>query len=198
MIKYTKILSFTLIAALGLYLTGCSNNDTTDTNPLVGTWDMSNMEQMVTIATADASLGYPVGTVLGADTLTWSVLNGYFGVNASAELFNDGTYNLTGDFPVASDTLGGNLTVTPLSDAGTWTAASDLSTLLLEGSIYVIPPSGTAGPITVDNVDAPTTIDMTYDDSSVDSLYVYVATYGIYLKTALQVSSTTTLGFTKQ
>lgn len=193
-----RILVLLLLGLSVTFFIGCEEDEDEVIHALVGTWEMTNMAQAVSYATADASLGYPIGTVLGGGSADWTILHGGLGVEATAEIYNDGTYSLSGTFPVSNDTLGGTTTATQLDDAGTWEANDDLTALLLEGTIYVIPPSGEMGAITVDDAAAPTTIDMTYSADTVDSMYVFVSAYSVYVKTAIAVSSTTTLGFTKQ
>ncbi|NOZ74304.1 MAG: hypothetical protein GXO90_02860 [FCB group bacterium] len=204
--KYKKILSLALILALGLFLAGCESDDnTTDQNPLVGTWVLNNMEQtaLYTVAVDLATLGLTAGDTLGGGTVDWATLSA-MGVNATAELFEDGTYSLNGNVAQASDTLGFAPTLIPLSDQGVWEAADDLSTLLLNGAAQDFPPSGVAGPITVDDVNNPTTISMTYSEQESETVVLPVDVNGDGIPdmfvddVPINAYSTTTLGFAAQ
>jgi len=204
--KTYKILSLALILALGVFLAGCSSDDTTtNQNPLVGTWVMNNMEQtaLYTLAADMPTLGLAAGDTLGGGTVDWTTLSA-IGVNATAELFDDGTYSLSGNVPQANDTLGFTPSLIMLSDQGVWEAADDLSTLLLNGAAQDFPPSGVAGPITVDNVDNPTTISMTYSEQESITVVLPVDANqdGIpdmfVPDVPVNAYSTTTLGFAAQ
>jgi len=200
-----KLITLLLLGFSVVFFIGCEDDDDDDVSALVGTWTMTNMVQSASYAATVeiTSLGIPAGTVLGGGTVPWAAFSG-LGVTAEVELFDDGTYTLTGIFPDANDTLGFDLGTVDLDDAGEWSGAEDLSTLLLDGSIYVIPPSGVAGPITLDDVDNPTTIDLTY--ANVETVTVVLPvdanSDGIPDMFVPGVSvintSSTTLGFTKQ
>ncbi|MFQ6614281.1 MAG: hypothetical protein ACE5D1_05500 [Fidelibacterota bacterium] len=196
-----KILSFTLILALGLFLAGCESDDTTTAqNPLVGTWVMSNMEQSSTyVAAADiAALGYPAGTPLGSGSMVWAQFSA-LGVSASVNLKDDNTFTLTGNLPVSSDTLGFAPSVVPLNDQGTWTAAEDMSTLMIDGGLYDL-----GGALTMDDAENPTVISMDY--SAVDTITVVLPVDAnqdgvpdmFIPDVSVQETSTTTLGWTIQ
>ncbi len=200
-----KLITLLLLGFSVVFFIGCEDDDDEDVSALVGTWTMTNMVQSASYAATVeiTALGIPAGTVLGGGTVPWAAFSG-LGVTAEAELFDDGTYTLTGTFPDANDTLGFDLGTVDLDDAGEWSGAEDFSTLLLDGAIYVIPPSGVAGPITVDDVDSPTTIDMTYADVETITVVLPVDANsdGIPDMFVPGVSvintSSTTLGFTKQ
>lgn len=200
-----KLIALLLLGISVVFFVGCEDENDDDVSPLVGTWVMSNMEQtaLYTAAADVANLGISAGDTLGGGTVPWAAFSA-LGITAEAELFDDGTYTLTGTFPDANDTLGFDLGTVDLDDAGDWSGADDLSTLLLDGSIYVIPPSGVAGPITVDDVDNPTTIDMTYADQETITVVLPVDANGdgvpdmFVADVPVINTSSTTLGFTKQ
>lgn len=173
-------------------------------HPLVGTWDMTNMEQSSTYyADTDAYTAYGItdGMVLGAGEMTWVQFSA-LGVEATVTLKEDGTFTLSGNFPIASDTLGLSLppSVVPLNDLGEWVAAADLSTLLIDGSIYDI-----GGTLTLDDQDNPTVISMYYTETDVPDTVVLMidANQDGIPETPLDnfpvtENSETTIGFTKQ
>jgi hypothetical protein len=200
--KYLKIVSFMLIIAMGLFLAGCESDDdtTTDQHPLVGTWVMDNMEQTSSfVAAADiTALNYPAGTPLGSGGMDWTAFSA-LGVSATVNLKDDFTFTLTGNLPVSSDTLGFAPSIVPLNDQGTWTAAEDMSTLLIDGGLYDL-----GGALTVDDATNPTSITMTYQ--SVDTITVVLPVDSdqdgipdLFIPdVSVQETSTTTLGWAIQ
>jgi len=171
-------------------------------HPLVGTWAMTNMEQTSTYkADTDALAAYGIvkGATLGSGTLTWAQFSA-MGVSATVILKDDETFTLSGNLPLASDTLGKAPTIVPLNDQGTWTAAEDLSTLLIDGQLYDI-----GGVLTVDDKDNPKVISMTYSETAIPDTVVLPVdanqdgTPDMYLPDVPIVEdATTTLGWTKQ
>lgn len=203
-----RLLTLLFLGISVVFFIGCEDDDADDVSPLAGTWVMTNMEQTALYTSVNdlTSLGLPIaaGDTLGGGTVTWAVFNGYFGVEASIEIFEDGTYLLEGTFPVSNDTLGYTISTIDLSDPGTWEAADDLSTILLAGAAYVIPPSGEQGPITVDDVDNPTTLGITYGEVETITTILPVdanqdGTDDMWVPDISVVSaSSTTLAFEKQ
>lgn len=147
-----------------MFFIGCEDDDATDdAHPLVGTWTLSNMDQSSTYyADTDAYTAYGItnGMTLGQGSMDWTAFSA-LGVSATVVLNEDNTFTLTGNFPVANEVLGLAPNIVPLTDNGTWTAADDLSTLLIDGSIYDL-----GGALTLDDADNPTVISMAYSETA--------------------------------
>lgn len=178
---------------LGVFFFAACEEETEDVHPLVGTWEMSNMEQTSTyVLAADIPGVMPAGTPLGSGTKKWSFFHDTLSVHATVVLKKDNTFTLSGSLPVANDTLGFAPSVVPLTDNGTWTAAEDLSTLLIDGGLYDL-----GGVLTMDDADDPTDIAMAY--SEVDTIDAVIPVTGVgYFRGSVQETSSTLLGFTKQ
>lgn len=184
------------------FFSACENGEEEEVDPLVGTWDMSNMEQSSTyFADTDnyAAYGINRGDTLGAGGLTWAEFSA-MGVSGTVILKDDGEFTLSGNFPVANDTLGLPPNIVPLNDLGTWEAAEDLSTILIDGDIYDI-----GGLLTLDDPDDPTVISITYAEVDVpDTLVLMIdADQDGIPETPLDnfpitEDSETTLGWTRQ
>jgi hypothetical protein len=196
-----KIVSLMMMAIGLVWFVGCAQEEEEEQqDPLVGTWVMNNLEQSsVYTAAADiATIGISAGDTLGAGTMTWAQFSA-LGVSATVALEDDGTFTLTGNLPVSNDTLGFAPSIVPLTDNGTWSAAADYSTLLIDGSLYDI-----GGALTMDDPDNPTTISLYYTATEADTvvLPVDVNADGIpdmFLDNIpINEASATTLGFAKQ
>jgi hypothetical protein len=195
------VVKLLLISSLLIFsfFVACEKTEEEETHPLVGTWEMTNMEQTSTYI-ADANLttiGKAKGDTLASGTMTWTQFSA-MGVSATVILKDDETFTLTGNLPLASDTLGVAPTIVPLNDQGTWVAADDLSTLLIDGQLYDI-----GGVLTLDDEDNPTVISMTYSEASPDTVVLPIDANqdgipDMFLPDVPIVEhSTTTLGFTK-
>ncbi len=192
--------------AAGLTLGGCSESTSTEeettTSPLAGTWAMSNMEQSHTYVSAvdttliPGVLAYNVGDTIATGSADWTTFQA-LGVQATVVLNDDGTFTLQGSLPTANDTLGKAPSVATLTDAGTWQAAADMSTFVLNGSVYQL-----GGALTLDDPNNPTTLTMTY--AGVDTLTTAVipvpvdSTTTLYFNIEMYDYFTSVLGFTKQ
>ena len=191
----------------GLTLGGCSestsnNEEEQTTSPLVGTWVMNNMQQSHTYFSAvdttliPGVLAYSAGDSITSGTADWNTFQA-LGVQATVVLNNDGTFSLTGNLPTANDTLGVAPTVATLTDAGTWQAAADLSTFVLNGSVYQL-----GGALTLDDNTNPTQLTLTY--VGVDTLENSVlpvpvdSTTTMYFQIPMYDHFTSILGFQKQ
>ncbi len=171
-------------------------------HPLVGIWDLTDMEQKVAVfADTDQLSQYGVnsGDPLGADTLTWTEFNA-MGVSLSVTLKDDNSFTMTGNLPVVSDTLGFNPAIVPLNDLGTWEVADDMSTLQINGDLYQI-----GGTLTVDDQDDPQEISLEYSETAVaDTVVLPLDTNGDGIpdtfipNVPITENSETMLGFTKQ
>lgn len=185
-----------------VFFIGCEEEEAEEVHPLVGTWDMSNMEQSSTYYadTDDYTLyGINRGDALGAGAMTWTEFSA-LGVSATIDLKDDFTFTLSGYLPVSSDTLGFAPSIVPLNDLGTWEAAADLSTLLIDGGIYDL-----GGALTLDDQDNPTVISMYYTETTEPDTVVVIidADQDGIPETPLSdfpitEDSETTLGWTKQ
>ena len=183
-----------VLVILGLFLmVGCEDTEEdTVVDPLVGTWAFSNMAQSSSYhASGDGLLAYgvPAGSPLGSGGLVWAQFQA-LGVNGTVAMLEDGTFTLSGNFPISSDTLGVAPTIIPLTDAGTWTEDPTAGTLLIDGAFYDL-----GGLMTLsadENV-----ISMAYSAVTTDSAYVTLAP-GLTVHTAVLDSSSTVLGFTRQ
>lgn len=183
-----------VLVIVGLFfIIGCEETEEEIIDPLVGTWAMSNLEQASSYSISGdefAAYGLVDGTPLGSGGLTWAQFSA-MGVNATIALLEDGTFTLSGNFPISSDTLGVAPTITPLTDAGTWLEDKTAGTLLIDGAFYDL-----GGLLTLS--DDENTIALAYSSVTTDSAYFYVSALGTYLYTAVTDSSTTQLGFTRQ
>jgi len=188
-----KLSLMTLIIMGLLFTVGCeSDDDTVADHVLVGNWDLSNFEQSATyVLAADIAGVMPAGTALGAGTMVWAEFSA-LGVSATVNLKNDGTFTLSGNLPAANDTLGSAPAMVPLNDTGTWTAADDMSTLLIDGGLYDL-----GGLLTLDDDAAPTVISMYYVAVDTSDKVIPVAGVG-YFDGSVENTSATTLGWTKQ
>jgi len=195
-----KLLLIGSMVAL-IFFSACEK-DEEDVHPLVGTWEMSNMEQSSTYkADTDdyAAYGINRGDTLGSGGLVWAQFSA-MGVNGTVILKDDGTFTLSGSFPVANDTLGFAPSIIPLNDLGTWAVAEDFSTILIDGEIYDL-----GGLLTLDDQDNPKVISMTYTEVDVPDTVVLLidANQDGIPETPLDdfpitEDSETTLGWTKQ
>lgn len=192
-----------VLIILGLFfIVGCEDDDDEDVDPLVGTWAFSNMEQssVYTAANADlAAYGYNQGDTLGSGGLDWATFSA-MGVNGTVALLEDGTFTLSGSFPIGSDTLGFAPTITPLTDDGTWAEDATAGTLLIDGDFYDL-----GGMMTLSE-----------DESEIALIYASVDPDTVVLPVAVDLNedgvlgndfipgvaindaSTTTLGFARQ
>lgn len=185
---------------MGLFLVGCeTDDDGDDDHILVGDWELSGMSQYsnYTLA-ADYPVGggqvMPAGMPLGDGTKGWSYFSDTLMVSATVNLKNDFTFTLSGDLPSASDTLGWPPNVVNLNDQGTWQAAEDLSTLLIDGALYDI-----GGLATYDNIDDPTMITLAYSSVTARTMVIPMSPAGPFLDAAsVSDSSATVLEFTRQ
>jgi len=184
-----------VLVILGLFfIIGCEDTTEDDpiVDPLVGTWDFSNMEQSSAYyASGDGLVAYgvPAGTPLGSGGLTWAEFSA-MGVSGTVAMLDDGTFTLDGNFPIASDTLGVAPTITPLTDAGVWTEDAAAGTLLIDGAFYDL-----GGLMTLS--DDETGLTLAYASAAIDSKYVTLAP-GLTVYAAILDSSSTVLGFTRQ
>jgi len=173
---------------------GCDDSTTdSDESVLKGEWTMNNMVQSsVYLAAEDAAtqqLGFAIGDTVGAGALNWQAFQA-LGVQATVTLATD-EFTLSGNLPVAGDTLGKAPQVVPLNDNGTWSANEALTTFMLDGGLYDF-----SGSLTVDDQDNPTTMSVNY--SEVDtSLAKVVEAGGRYYDVVVDEHSNTTLGFEK-
>jgi len=184
-----------VLVILGLFLmVGCEDTEEDPViDPLVGTWAMSNLEQASSYSISGdalAAYGLTDGYSLGGGGLVWAEFSA-MGVNATVVLLEDGTFTLTGSFPIGSDTLGVAPTITPLTDGGTWTEDVTAGTLLIDGAFYDI-----GGLLTLSEDE--NTIALAYTDVETDSAYFYVSELASYLHTTVTDSSSTQLGFSRQ
>ncbi len=182
-----------ILVILGLFLmVGCEETDDEEVNPLVGTWAFSNLEQTSTYtASGDGLVPYGVvdGAALGSGTLNWAQFSA-MGVNGTVSILEDGSFTLTGNFPIASDTLGVAPTITPLTDAGTWTENETAGTLAIDGAFYDL-----GGLMTWS--DDEMGLSLAYAATTTDSVYVTLAP-GLTVYAAVMDVTATTIGFTKQ
>lgn len=188
-----------LLVVLGLFfIVGCEDTSDDDdvVNPLVGTWAFSNMEQTsVYTAVDDTTLApfYMTGDTVGSGSLVWAQFEA-MGVNGSLTILADGSFTLSGSFPLANDTLGMAPTITPLTDAGTWTEDTDAGTLVIDGAFYDL-----GGMVSWS--DDENTVSMVYAASEVGEFVLPVNMGGTVMYfpgTMLNEYSMTTLGFTRQ
>jgi len=187
-----------LLVVLGLFfMIGCEDtSDDEDVNPLVGTWVFSNMEQSsVYTAVDDTTLApfYMTGDTVGSGSLTWVEFSA-MGVSATLAMLEDGTFTLSGNFPVANDTLGFAPAIVPLTDAGTWVEDTENGTLLIDGTLYDL-----GGVMTWS--DDNNTVSLVYADSEVGEFVLPVnmgGTVMFFPGTPLMEYSMTTLGFTRE
>ena len=180
-----------------LVFSGCEDDAEEAVSPLVGTWALSNLVQDVELLTTTeipmGSTTLPAGTSMGRDTLDWAVFTA-LGVEAVVVMEEDGSFSLSGKFPVASDTVYKAPAVVPLQDAGTWTTPEDMSTLLIDGDFYDL-----GGALTMDDPESPTMITMQYMTTDTSTMqFPSMANPGSY--TPLDVAKRTLglMSFTRQ
>lgn len=185
-----------LLVIMGLFLfVGCEDTeDDEDMNPLVGSWDISNLAQASTYIFADSSFYpfYSPGDTAGSGTLVWAQFSA-MGVSGSVTMLEDGSFTLSGNFPIASDTLGMAPSIVPLTDAGSWTEGevSGMPTLTIDGAFYDL-----GGVMTLS--DDENMISLAYTSSSVDTMAVFVSAMNMYFPAPLTVITSSELGFTRQ
>ena len=194
-----SIRSFILVGLAALLgIAGCKKETTQpQQDPLVGTWALSNMEQTRIVKAAkdySQTLGFPEGYTLVDTTVGWNVFQ-MLGVSMTVDLKDDHTFAMTGNLPVASDTLGQDLMVLPVTDQGTWNAPEDLSTFTLDGAFYAI-----AGTLSVNNPESPTMIALFYTQAAQDTVVLpkIINQELNFFDVVVEDSSATTLEFTKQ
>lgn len=198
MSKYIRSLILVGFAAVFI-IAGCKKETTQpQQSPLVGTWDLTNMQQTTLIKTVNQVLGVlPAGYTLADTTVGWNAFQA-MGVSLTVDIKNDNTFTMTGNLPVPSDTLGTAPSVLHLTDQGSWNTSQDLSTISLEGNLYKV-----SGDLTLNNQNSPTQIGLSYTESSQDTFSVPLdLTQNQIPDTILSVivmdSTATTLDFTKQ
>jgi hypothetical protein len=174
-----------LLVIMGLFLfVGCEDtDDDEDVNPLVGTWDISGLQQLVTALAGDSlfvdmsgvyGAGYErvnfavAGDTLGGSVLDWTTFQA-LGVNGSVTMLADGTFDLSGDLPIGNDTLGVAPSAVTLSDAGSWVEGEyeGTPTLTIDGAFYDL-----GGLLTIS--DDENMITLAYQTASTDSMYIPV------------------------
>jgi hypothetical protein len=158
----------------------------------VGHWDLSNFAHQTTYLFTDSSIApsYFPGDTAGTSTLTWAEYSS-MGVSASITMMEDGTFSLSGNFPIANDTLGVAPLIVPLIDAGTWSEGESdgLPTLLIDGAFYDI-----GGLLTINDDDSVFTL----ADSSSNVVTMIVPAGSNYISAPLRVETSWTVGFTRQ
>lgn len=184
-----------VLVILGLFfIVGCEEDEDVVVDPLVGTWDFSNMEKTSVYTAVDSSLipFYAPGDTVGSGGLVWAEFEA-LGVSGTVAMLEDGTFTLSGSFPVSNDTLGFAPTIVPLTDAGTWSEDTEAGTLLIDGAFYDL-----GGLMTLS--DDETVISLVYVASAIDTfvLPVNMGTIVYFPGIALNDYSMTTLGFTRQ
>ena len=183
-----------LILALSFFMACEEDEEKPDIHPLVGTWTMDNMSQTsVFVAAVDlAALGFAEGDTIASGGLTWAEFSA-LGVSASVIVNDDNTFTLTGSLPTANDTLGVAPSIIPLTDGGTWEAAEDLSTFLLDGALYDL-----GGLLTVDDMDDPTDMGLAYSEIDTSLARVLPVAGVGYFDILVDEHSSTVLGFVRE
>ncbi len=193
-----KLLAILLMIVFAFFV-ACETEEEAVVSPLVGTWNMTNMEQSSTFIAAEDTtlipgmLVYTTGDTIASGSLDWATFQA-LGVEATVVVSENETFALTGHLPQASDTLGKAPTILELTDAGTWVHNKDLGTFVLDGGIYDI-----GGMLTLTD----TTMTLAYDavDTSVAMvLPVENPLTGemLYFDIVTDVYSSTVLGWIKQ
>ncbi len=183
-----------------LGLAACEDATDPDEHPLVGTWDLTGMEQYLHLETAldyTQALGLPAGYVLADTTITWQAFQG-LGVEMTVDLNNDNTYSMSGNLPVTGDTLGTQPYVVQLTDQGEWSAGANLDSFTLDGFLYTL-----FGDLTVDDQEDPSEITLSYTEVSLDTVIYMVDTNqdqkpDMPAELVIDDSSRTTLEFTRR
>jgi len=193
--KKIRFMPVTLLLILALsFFMACDEDEKEEVHPLVGTWTMDNMSQTsVFVAAVDlAALGFAEGDTIASGGLTWAEFSA-LGVNASVIVNDDNTFTLNGNLPTANDTLGVAPSIIPLTDEGTWEAAEDLSTFLLDGALYDL-----GGLLTVDDENDPTDMGLAYSEIDT-SLAKVLPVAGVgYFDILVDEHSSTVLGFVRE
>jgi len=172
-----------LLVIMGLFLfAGCEEtDDPEDVNPLVGTWDISGLSQLVTAIAADSIFvdmsavygpdysnvrAVQAGDTLGESTLDWATFQA-LGVSGTVTMTADEKFTLSGDLPLGSDTLGVAPSAVPLTDGGSWIESEldGMPVLTIDGAFYDL-----GGVMTWS--DDENTITLAYQTSATDTMVV--------------------------
>ncbi len=180
-----------ILVVLGLFfIVGCEEAEEEIVDPLVGTWDFSNMEKTAVYTMVDSSFApmfFP-GDTVASGAVTWAQFQA-MGVSGTVTLLADGSFTLSGNFPISSDTLGVAPTITPLTDSGTWSEDATNGTLLIDGAFYDL-----GGLMTLS--DDETVISLVYAASAVNTYFIEFGP--MFHQTDMNEASVTILGFTRQ
>lgn len=192
-----------------LFFTGCEETED-EVNPLVGTWDIASLDQVVTAIAADSGFvdmsafygpnyssvrfAQAGDTLADATVVPWATFEA-LGVTGSVTMKADESFTLSGNLPLPSDTLGVAPTAVALSDGGTWTESElDGQPLLtIDGAFYDL------GGL-MDLSDDENTITLTYQSASTDSMVIPVDVGVAVLYDEIEVTMVTqgVLVFTRQ
>jgi hypothetical protein len=153
------------------FFTACQKEEEEEKHPLVGTWEMNNMDvtSLYTAAMDIPTLGIQTGDTLGGGTKQWSFFRDTVGVNGTLVLKSDNTFTLSGKFPQSNDTLGFLPSVLSLSDQGTWSTNAENTDFNIDGAVYDI-----SGTLTLNDPNNPTQMDVSYSEAEVDTVVLPV------------------------
>jgi len=196
---FSRSLGIVFLCSL-VWLLACNDESTEpETHPLAGAWELTNMEQTIILKAGDdyLQIGISEGATLVDTTITWEDFQ-QMDVSFTVDLSPDNTFTLTGNLPVASDTLGNPPQTIGLTDQGTWSATENLTGFTLEGNFYAI-----SGELSVNDPENPATIALSYSQAGLDTVYFPVDSDqdqqpDTYLELSVYDSTATTLEFAKQ
>ncbi len=168
-----KLLTLLFLGLSVVFFVGCEDDDADDDavadHILTGTWDLTYARAASTYLSAEdvtlipGLLAYTTGDTIAAGAMEWSDMQA-MSIAVNVVLNNDFSFEMTGFFPFANDTLGSLPAVNSVSQSGTWAYDDAAGTFALNGTLSTL-----GGLLTLDPEDAPTTITMVYAGADPDN-----------------------------
>lgn len=185
----------TTVLALMLVAVACDNSTEPEESPFVGTWNLSNLNQDITIKAGDdysQTLGFPEGYTIVDTVLTWNDFQA-MGVQGTITLKADSSFTLSGSLPLPNDTLGVAPTILNIpGDQGTWSVYAQQDSFELDGIFF-----DRKGELTLNDPENPTMISLVYALTAMDTVILPTETMG-YVDIIVYDSTVTEIAFTKQ
>ena len=185
----------TAVVALLLVVMACDNSTEPEESPFVGTWNLTNLNQDITLKTADdysETLGFPAGFTIVDTDITWSDFEA-MGVQGTITLKADSSFTLSGSLPIPNDTLGMPPTIQSIpADQGTWSVYAQQDSFELDGIFF-----DRKGELTLNDPENPTMISLVYAITDTHSVILPTETMS-YADISVYDSTVTEIAFTKQ
>jgi len=196
-----KLITLLLLGISIIFFIGCEeDDDSVDDHILTGTWDLTYARAASDyLAAIDTTfipglMAYTVGDTIASGAMEWTDMQA-MNIAVTIVLDNDLSFEMTGFFPSASDTLGSLPAVNSVSQGGVWSYDEDTDVFMLNGTLNTL-----GGLLTLEPVDDPTMITLVYQGLSLDSpedIVIPVAGVG-YFDMSANVVETQVFQFTKQ